>query len=143
MLYLLLGKRKCKACKRLSHKKVLFCWYCGCSFDLRICVSGHQNPPWVQFCLTCGKDRSLMSKPHTSEDLNFIKHPTKPSTFVPTRKRVHGLFGLALVCLGIGIFWWAALAVSTMLPRGVRRVPVLIRGPVCTGSEAIMLYGNR
>lgn len=70
-----------------------------------------------------------MSRPHTSEDLSFMKHPTKPSTYVPGRKRSRGLFGLALVCLGIGILWWAALAISTMLPRGVRRVPVLIKGP--------------
>src|SRR5579872_2581831 len=87
MLYLLLGKKKCKVCKRVCHKDVLFCWYCGCSFDLRICVSGHKNPPWVQYCLICGKDRSLMSRPHTSAELNFIKHPTKPSTYVPGRDR--------------------------------------------------------
>ena len=126
MLYLLLGKKKCKVCKRVCHKDVLFCWYCGCSFDLRICVSGHKNPPWVQYCLTCGKDRSWMSRPHTSEELNFIKHPTKPSTYVPGRRRVHYVLGLPLVCLGIGILWYAALMVTAMLPTGVRRVPVLI-----------------
>src|SRR5260370_629375 len=36
--------------------------------------------------LTCGKDRSLMSQPHTSKDLSFVKHPTKPSTYVPGRR---------------------------------------------------------
>src|SRR5690348_9973839 len=127
MLYLLLGKKKCRACKRLSHKKVLFCWLCGSSFDLRICASGHKNPPWVAYCLTCGKDRSLMSKPHRSEDLSFVKHPIMPSTYVPGRKKIHLVFGLALVCLGVGILWWAALAISTMLPNRVRHVPMLIR----------------
>lgn len=128
MLYLLLAKKKCKVCKRLSHKDVLFCWYCGCSFDLRICASGHRNPPWVQFCLTCGKDRSLMSKPHSSEDLSYIKHATKPSTYIPGKKRPHYLLGLPLVCLGIGILWYVALMVSTMLPSRMRRVPMLIKG---------------
>src|SRR5437660_955461 len=61
MLYLLFQKRKCKNCGKLSHKDVLFCWLCGCSFDHRICVSGHKNPPWVRHCLTCGTDRSLKS----------------------------------------------------------------------------------
>src|SRR5579864_276724 len=144
MLYLLLGKKKCKVCKRVCHKDVLFCWYCGCSFDLRICVSGHKNPPWVQYCLTCGKDRSLMSRPDTSAELNFIKHPTKPSTYVPGRRRVHYVLGLPLVCLGIGILWYAALMVSAMLPTGVRRVPVLIKGPAPAGGTAhLMLYANR
>src|SRR5438132_178793 len=83
MLYLLLGKKKCKNCGKLSHKDVLFCWLCGRSFNLRICVSGHQNPSWVQHCKTCGRDRSVMSQPHTSKALWFVKHPAKPSTYVP------------------------------------------------------------
>src|SRR5882724_8381946 len=77
MLYLLFQKRKCKNCGKLSHKDVLFCWLCGCSFNHRICVAGHKNPPWVRHCLTCGKDRSLMSQPHTSKDLSFVRHPTR------------------------------------------------------------------
>src|SRR6476660_3768232 len=100
MLYLLLGKKKCKQCNKLSNKRLFYCWLCGCSFDLRICVSGHQNPPWVWYCLTCGKDRSLMSKPHTSKDLNFIKHPTKPSTYVPGRQKAHFVFAWSVVCVG-------------------------------------------
>ena len=85
-----------------------------------------------------------MSRPHTSEDLSFVKHPTKPSTYVPGRKPVHGLFGLALVCLGIGILWWAALMITGLLPRGVRRVPVLIKGPAAVRDNAdLMPYGGR
>ena len=60
MLYLLLQKKKCKNCGKQTHKDVLYCWF-GCSFNHRICVSGHKNAHWVQHCLTCGKDRSLMS----------------------------------------------------------------------------------
>ena len=82
-----------------------------------------------------------MSRPHTSAELNFIKHPTKPSTYVPGRRRVHYVLGLPLVCLGIGILWYAALMVSAMLPTGVRRVPVLIKGPARTRSSAqFMVY---
>src|SRR5437867_5314424 len=101
MLYLLLQKRKCKNCHKLNHKDVLFCWLCGSSFDRRICVSGHQNPHWVRYCRTCGKDRSLMSQPHFSRDLNFIKHPTKPLTYVPGKRKMHAIYAWVVVWLGM------------------------------------------
>lgn len=103
MLYLLLRKKKCKTCHKLTHKDVLYCWFCGCSFDCRICVSGHKNPRWVQHCLTCGKDRSLMSRPHGSHDLSFVKHPTKPSTYVPARRKVEQVFAWVAISLGAAI----------------------------------------
>jgi hypothetical protein len=100
MLYLLLQKKKCKNCGRLTHKDVLFCWFCGCSFDYRVCISGHKNPAWVQYCLTCGKDRSLMSRPHSSKELSFAKHPTKPFTYIPGRQRADTALAWFAVCLG-------------------------------------------
>src|SRR6266700_3201536 len=112
MLYLLLGKKKCKNCGKLSHKDVLFCWLCGCSFNLRICASGHKNSPWVRHCLTCGKDRSLMSQPHASKDLWFVKHPTKQSTYVPGRQRAHVVFAWLVVCLGVAILGYIAIIVT-------------------------------
>jgi RNA polymerase subunit RPABC4/transcription elongation factor Spt4 len=115
MLYLFLQKKKCKNCHRLTHKDVLYCWFCGYSFDHRICVSGHKNPRWVQYCLTCGKDRSLMSRPHSSHELSFVKHPTKPSTYVPRRAKLdHALAWLA-VGLGSAILWYMAFLISRSL----------------------------
>src|SRR5438270_4303344 len=113
MLYLLLGKKKCKNCGKLSHKDVLFCWLCGCSFDHRICVSGHQNPPWVRHCLTCGKDRSLMSHPHVSKDLSFVRHPGKPSTYVPGRSKLNYVAASLVVCMGVAILVWMACLIAT------------------------------
>jgi hypothetical protein len=112
MLYLLLQKKKCKNCKRLSHKDVLFCWGCGCSFDYRICASGHKNPPWVQYCLTCGKDRSLMSRPHDSKDLWFTKHPKKQSTYVPGHRKSHYALAWGAVVLGMSIICAVAFLVA-------------------------------
>src|SRR5713226_3620614 len=103
MLYLLLQKKKCKTCKRVSHKDVLFCWGCGRSFDHRICASGHKNPRWVQYCLTCGKDRSLMSRPHDSKGLWFVKHPTKASTYIPGRTKSQFAVAWVAVVLGMSI----------------------------------------
>jgi hypothetical protein len=98
MLYLLLQKKKCKNCGKLNHRDVLFCWLCGCSFNHLICVSGHKNPAWVQYCRTCGKDRSLMSRPHSSKELSFSLHPTKPRTYIPSQnKTAHTLAWLAIV----------------------------------------------
>jgi thiosulfate reductase cytochrome b subunit len=42
-----------------------------------------------------------MSKPHSSKDLNFVKHATKPSTYVPGHRKVHYVFAWLLVCIGI------------------------------------------
>jgi len=44
-----------------------------------------------------------MSKPHSSKDLNFIKHPTKPSTYVPGHRKVHYVLAWLAVCLGVAI----------------------------------------
>jgi hypothetical protein len=112
MLYLILQKKKCKQCGKLSHKDVLFCWLCGCSFNLRICVSGHQNPPWVQHCLTCGKDRSLMSQPHSSQDLWFVKHPTKTSTYVPGHRRAQYVLAWIVIFVGVAVLFFAALLIA-------------------------------
>src|SRR6266436_5456737 len=112
MLYLLFQKRKCKNCGKLSHKDVLFCWLCGCSFDQRICVSGHKNPLWVRHCLTCGRDRSLMSQPHTSKDLNFIKHPSKSSTYIPGHRRRNYIFASLVICLGAAILGYVLVIIA-------------------------------
>jgi hypothetical protein len=112
MLYLLLQKKKCKSCGKLSHKDVLYCWFCGCSFNKRICVSGHQNPSWVQHCRTCGKDRSLMSRPHSTKELHFSRHPKKPNTYVPSHsKTAHTLAWLAI---GFGIATLCVLALAVV-----------------------------
>src|SRR5208337_480007 len=115
MLYLLLHKKKCKNCGKLTRKDVLFCWFCGCSFDQRICVSGHRNPHWVQHCLSCGKDRSLMSRPHTSKELSFAPHPTKPFTYVPGRRKADHIFAWFAVCLGAAILWYMAFLIARSL----------------------------
>src|SRR5207302_10607383 len=111
MLYLLLGKKKCKNCGKLSHKDVLFCWLCGCSFDSRICVTGHKNPPWVRHCLTCGKNRSLMSQQHVSEDSSFVRHARRQFTYVPGRRKVHYLVACVEVSLGDAILCWFAIVI--------------------------------
>jgi hypothetical protein len=115
MLYLLLQKKKCKNCGKLNHRDVLFCWLCGSSFDLRICASGHQNPAWVHHCLTCGKDRSLMSRPHSSKELSFVKHPSKPSTYVPGWRKTDHVFAWLAVCLGAVILWYMAFLIARSL----------------------------
>jgi hypothetical protein len=100
---------------KIDHKDVLFCWLCGCSFGLRICASGHKNPPWVQYCLTCGKDRSLMSRPHSTKELSFTPHPTRPYTYVPGRTRADRTIAWFAVCLGAAILWYMAFVIARTL----------------------------
>jgi hypothetical protein len=115
MFYLLLQKKKCKNCGKLSHRDVLYCWGCGFSFNKRICVSGHENPAWVQHCRTCGKDRSLMSRPHSTKELSFSPHPTKRYTYVPTQSRLHHAIPWFAVCLGTAILWYMAFVIARSL----------------------------
>src|SRR4051812_36325562 len=115
MLYLLLQKRKCETCGKLSHRDVLFCWSCGSSFNLRICASGHKNPSWVQHCLTCGKDRSLMSRPHSSKALAFTKHPSRPFTFIPGRPKMRFVLALWMIALGTAILG----CIAVLIVRGL------------------------
>jgi hypothetical protein len=114
MLYLLLQKKKCKNCGKLNHRDVLFCWLCGSSFDRRICVSGHHNPVWVQYCLTCGKDRSLMSRPNSTKELSFSQHPTRPYTYIPGRGKADHALAWCAVVLGTAILGYAVF----LLTRG-------------------------
>lgn len=114
MLYLLLQKKKCNSCGKLTHKDVLYCWFCGSSFNYRICVSGHKNPAWVQYCLTCGKDRSLMSRPHSAGELWFTKHPTKPSTYIPRSRPSQRLWGRLAVIVGIAILGYMTFLIVRM-----------------------------
>lgn len=115
MLYLLLQKKKCKNCGKLNHRDVLFCWLCGSSFNLRICASGHKNPAWVHHCLTCGKDRTLMSRPHFSKEMSFVKHPTKPSTYIPGRRKIDHVLPWFAVCLGAAILGYMAFLIARSL----------------------------
>src|SRR6266481_9548068 len=112
MLYLILGKKKCKNCGKLAHRDILFCWLCGCSFDRRICVSGHQNPSWVEYCMTCGKDRSLMSQPHSSKDLWFVKHPTKRSTYIPGHRKRNYIAASLVICLGVALLCYVVVVIA-------------------------------
>ncbi len=113
MLYLLLHKKKCRNCGKLTHRDVLFCWFCGCSFDYRICASGHKNPAWVQYCLICGKDRSLMSRPHTFPDLSFTRHASKRYTYVPAGGgKVARVVGWMAISAGAAMLCYVAFLIA-------------------------------
>lgn len=115
MLYPLLRKKKCKNCGKVNHRDVLFCWLCGSSFNLRICASGHKNPAWVRHCLTCGKDRSFMSRPHSTKELSFVQHPTKRSTYVPDPRKGAKVLGWLMVSLGAALLWYMAFLITKSL----------------------------
>jgi hypothetical protein len=56
-----------------------------------------------------------MSLPHSSKDLNFVKHPTKPSTYVPGHRKVHYLLAWLAVCLGVAILVTVVLLIVSSL----------------------------
>jgi hypothetical protein len=56
-----------------------------------------------------------MSKPHSSRDLNFIKHATKPSTYVPGLGRRNYIFASLMICLGAAILGYVAVLIVRSL----------------------------
>jgi len=50
-----------------------------------------------------------MSKPHSDKDLNFVKHATKPSTYVPGHSRRNYIFASLVISLGVAILGFVAV----------------------------------
>ena len=42
-----------------------------------------------------------MSRPHSSRELSFVRHATKPSTFVPSQERRDRLIGWLACTIGL------------------------------------------
>jgi 3-hydroxymyristoyl/3-hydroxydecanoyl-(acyl carrier protein) dehydratase len=51
-----------------------------------------------------------MSQPHSSKDLQFVKHATKPSTYVPGHRTNHYVMGGVVIAAG-----FAMLVISGLL----------------------------
>jgi hypothetical protein len=49
--------RWCPLCRRISPGQPERCHYCGRTWNLRLCPSGHENPPDSQYCGLCGSAR--------------------------------------------------------------------------------------
>lgn len=56
-----------------------------------------------------------MSRPHSSKDLSFVKHPTKPSTYVPGRRKIDHILPWFAVCLGAAILCYMAFVIARSL----------------------------
>jgi hypothetical protein len=46
--------RYCPNCRRWNNGRPQFCHYCGCTWHVRLCPRGHDNPPDTIYCGTCG-----------------------------------------------------------------------------------------
>lgn len=42
----------------------------------------------------------------------FVKHPTKPSTYIPGRPKVHNVIAWSAVCVGAAILWYMAYLIA-------------------------------
>jgi hypothetical protein len=58
-----------------------------------------------------------MSQPHTSKDLSFVRHPTKPSTYVPGHSTLNYVGASLAISLGVAILAYMALVIATLLPN--------------------------
>jgi hypothetical protein len=53
-----------------------------------------------------------MSRPHSSSELSFTKHPTKPSTYIPRRQKADHVIAWLAVCLGAAILSCVAFVIA-------------------------------
>jgi hypothetical protein len=44
----------CAACNKITPGEPLFCQFCGCSFDCKLCPRLHPNPRSAEICSRCG-----------------------------------------------------------------------------------------
>jgi len=54
-----------------------------------------------------------MSQPHTSKDLSFVRHPTKPSTYVPGHRNVRYVVAWAVIWLGVTLLCYMVFVIAT------------------------------
>jgi len=58
--------RYCTACSRITPGDPSYCGTCGCSYDVRLCKSGHRNPRSAQVCSQCGSKELSTPQPKRS-----------------------------------------------------------------------------
>jgi hypothetical protein len=44
----------CAACNKITPGQPLFCQFCGCSFNVKLCPRFHPNPRNAELCSRCG-----------------------------------------------------------------------------------------
>jgi len=56
-----------------------------------------------------------MSRPHSTKELLFAPHPTKPFTYVPGRRKVDRFLGWCVVALGTAVLGYATFLITRSL----------------------------
>lgn len=124
--------RYCNQCHRITVGEPLFCNFCGCSYDCKLCPHRHPNPRTAEVCSQCGSRELSMPHPHVSFWFNclFVLLSVLPGAIL-LLVSVLFLIGLIqtlltnqqlllqamLMGLSIGFVWWLYMR----LPRFLRR----------------------
>ena len=74
--------RYCPYCKRINEGWPIRCRYCACTWAVRYCRSGHENPPNALFCGECGS--ADLSTPALGGRIQnwFFKLPQSRGVFI-------------------------------------------------------------
>lgn len=86
--------RWCPSCRRISPGQPERCHYCGRTWNLRLCQSGHENPPDSQYCGLCGSARLSEPAPGGYVVNRLFRLFNQPGLIVRT---VTAVLGIALV----------------------------------------------
>jgi hypothetical protein len=88
----------CYQCGRMTSGEPLFCTFCGCSYDVKLCPRMHTNPRYAEVCSQCGS-----------------REFSTPQPKVPFRWRAFSL--LAKIVVGIFLLYASFAAVVALLAR--------------------------
>lgn len=121
----------CFNCNRITAGEPLFCNFCGCSYDLKLCSHKHSNPRNAMACSQCGSRDFSTPQPRVpfwARPLEFVLSLLPGLLLVLASVTAIGvalelllqnpaaLCSLAVPAAMLGVLWWA----WSQIPRWFR-----------------------
>ncbi len=110
--------RYCPNCRRISEGWPERCFFCACTWNIRKCRSGHDNPHTALFCGTCGS-ADLSTPALGGRTINWFFH-------LPYSNKSM----LKIVIIGLGLLFIIGIAqnIDAFLPLLLGIIFLLIAG---------------
>lgn len=124
--------RYCHNCKRINEGWPIRCRYCACTWSVRLCRSGHENPVTALFCGLCGSADLSTAAPGGRLVNWLFRLPQHAGLFgkimllalplLALMVIVQNLNALAPLLIGVTLMILIAKLVVSNLPAGIRSI---------------------
>lgn len=129
--------RYCHACHRITTGEPLFCNFCGCSYDVKLCPSRHTNPRAATVCSQCGSHELSTPEPPVPLSIKLLLRLLRIAPGI-LLLLVSVLFLVELIkaflqspvlqaqfvwlCLLLGLLWWLYVQVPGFIRHGIGKI---------------------